>query len=130
MRRSENHLKHERIATFAFIITLVIALAAFYYVWQQNVTIGKTVAGVRSFACVQYLNQHKDAETCPELVAYVTATAPCCCWNPASTSRFKGKVQLYVPLPVGTDQTAECTSACASASRVLKNVGRCSWIEE
>lgn len=60
------HQKHERIAITAFIITLAISIMAFYYVYQQNVHFGRTVEGVRNYACAVYLRDHPQEKTCPD----------------------------------------------------------------
>ncbi len=60
------HEKHERLAITAFIITLAISILAFYYVWNQNVQIGRTIEGVRDYACTVYLRDNPTETSCPE----------------------------------------------------------------
>jgi hypothetical protein len=66
-RKPIKHQKHEKLAITAFIVTLAIAILAFYYAYQQNVQYGKTVAGVMSYACLQYLQANPSATSCPAM---------------------------------------------------------------
>ena len=44
-RRRNAHRQHERTAVFAFIFVLLIAVGAFYYIWQTQATYGRSAEG-------------------------------------------------------------------------------------
>ena len=54
-----NHRKHESMAITAFIITLAISIIAFYYVYQQNTSYGKTILGLQSYVASSYCREQK-----------------------------------------------------------------------
>lgn len=124
MRRVKQ--KHTKTAYVAFIITLAIAILALYYAWTTTPGYGKTIAGLQNYACVQWLKENPGQTTCPQFTAIETQKEFCCCYNPESTSRFQGKMEVYVD--VGQDPQASCAAKCAENARVLQNVGNCKWI--
>lgn len=66
-----SHQRHERMAVFAFLLALVIATGAFYYVWQANVQYGKTVEGVRSLGEIMWKRQQLQEMQSKEQAAIV-----------------------------------------------------------
>lgn len=78
---SMSHGRHERMAVFAFLLTLVIAAAAFYYVYQVNVQYGKTVAGVQALGEIMWKRQQMKLMTTqehPAIVQDFQAKGGCC----------------------------------------------------
>ncbi len=76
-----NHKRHERLAVFAFLLTLVIAASAFYYVYQVNVQYGKTVAGVQALGEIMWKRQQMKQMTTqehPAIVQDFQAKGGCC----------------------------------------------------
>lgn len=74
---SLNHQKHEKLAVFAFLLTLVIAAGAFYYIWQHNY--GLSVAGTQALAEIQWTRQQLQAEQPAQLSQdLLEMQLPCC----------------------------------------------------
>ncbi len=100
------HQKHETAALMAFIITVIIAGAAFYYVYQQNISYGLTIEGLRSYACAQYMRENPEEKDCPAFIAVQITETSCCC-------ETKGGFGLDTRAKVSVDATeAEETMAC------------------
>ncbi len=77
--RSVNHEKHEKIAVFAFLITLLIAAGAFYYIWQVQARFGLTVEGARSLGEIMWKRQQLEGQQPAQLSQDVLAMKwPCC----------------------------------------------------
>mgnify|MGYP007044044725 CR=1 FL=1 len=58
---------HERLAIAGFIISIILASAAFYYIYQVQVNYGRTIEGLRDYACVQWQKENcqKGEGNCP-----------------------------------------------------------------
>ena len=89
-----NHQRHERLAVFAFLLTLVIASGAFYYVWQVNAQYGRTVEGVRSLGEIMWKRQQLQEMQSKEHASAVQdfqAKNGCCIFiqNPQLGSQIK-----------------------------------------
>jgi len=76
-----NHEKHEKMAVFAFLLTLVIAAGSLYYVWQVNVQYGKTIEGTRALGEIMYkraLKEQMAQQEYPAAVQDFQAKNGCC----------------------------------------------------
>jgi len=51
------HKQHEKMAIFAFLITVLIAAAAFYYLWQVQVQYGRTIEGTQALGEIMLKRQ-------------------------------------------------------------------------
>ncbi|MEM3154760.1 MAG: hypothetical protein QW165_04320 [Candidatus Woesearchaeota archaeon] len=92
--KSVSHERHEKLAVFAFLLTLVIAAGAFYYVWKVNVEYGKTVEGVRALGEIMWKRQQLMQMQAQEQAAMVQdfqAKDGCCIYieNPWLGSQIK-----------------------------------------
>ncbi|MBW2969832.1 hypothetical protein KY309_03655 [Candidatus Woesearchaeota archaeon] len=130
MRRKS--VKHEKLATLAFVLAILIAVVAFYFVWQ-NIQYGRSLEGLQKYACVKYLQEHPGETVCPDFTLVQPQQIACCC-DTGGTSRFH-KYQAYASVPKTADDFAKaqaCTEKCSEGGpkASLINVGRCSWIEE
>lgn len=74
-----NHQKHEKLAVFAFLLTLVIAAGAFYYIWQVQTKYGLTIAGTQALAQIQWTRQQLEAEQPAQLNQELLEMKPPCC---------------------------------------------------
>lgn len=89
-----NHERHEKMAVFAFLVTLIITAGAFYYVWQVNTQYGKTVEGVRALGEIMWKRQQMQELQTKEQAAAVQdfqAKEGCCIFleNPSLGSQIK-----------------------------------------
>ena len=93
-------------AITAFIITLAISIIAFYYVYQQNVSVGKAAQDALAFACVQYLNANPEEKSCPAMV-----------YGGALESDF------FQGLKITKQRSGLCNenSVCTDIGRVMRN---------
>jgi len=76
-----NHEMHEKVAVFALLLTLVIAAAAFYYVWKVNASIGRTIEGTRALGEIMYkraLKEQMAQQEYPAAVQDFQAKNGCC----------------------------------------------------
>ncbi len=124
-------IKHEKLAIAGFVIALILAMVAFYYIYQ-NVQYGRSLEGLQRYACVQYLQQNPGESTCPEFVLIQPQNVACCC-DTGGTSRFH-IYQVYAQVgkdASDTEITQACSAKCTEGGprATLVNVGRCSWIE-
>jgi len=124
-----SHFKHEKLAMYGFLIALIIAVGAFYYIWQSTVEYGRSIAGLESFACAQYQRENP-GEPCPDFVLIQPELKVCCCETLSGTGRF-GKYAVEAPVPKDADEyTYEqtCMKACSHGGTFL-NTGNCKWVE-
>ncbi|MBI4145939.1 hypothetical protein HY489_01225 [Candidatus Woesearchaeota archaeon] len=131
-KEKKDHVKHEKIAIAAFVITLILAGGAFYFVWKVNLGFGRTIEGLRDYACIQYQKENCPGEQCPcpDFTLYIPEKKQCCCDLPGE-GRFS-KYGIYVDVPIGADQityTARCEEGCQKGGARVLNVGRCRWID-
>ncbi len=96
--------KQEKKAIAGFVIAVIIALAAFYYIWQAGIQYGRTIEGTRALGEIMWKRQQLQAEmpTVPEEL--MTKRAPCCVFveHPLRGSQLKVDVVegscVYDPL--------------------------------
>ena len=90
--------KHQKMAIAGFIITLVVAIIAFYYVWQMGVNYGKTIEGARALASIwekrKALQEQRPAEIPDKFLAM---RPPCCVYmqHPKRASSLKVDVPRH-----------------------------------
>ena len=124
-RKSMNHRKHEQVALVAFMLTVILATGALYYVWQQNISYGLTVEGLRAYACAQYMYENPRAKECPDFIAVQITETPCCC-------ETKGGFGLDTRAKVSVDateaeQTMACQERCEEHGTTFVTLGRCGF---
>lgn len=125
---------HERLAIAGFIISILLASAAFYYIYQVQINYGRTIEGLRDYACVQWQRENcADNEpncACPSFTLQIPEKKLCCCDLPGE-GRYS-KYGMYADVPLGADEVtyaARCAEGCAKGGARLLNTGRCRWIE-
>ncbi len=89
-------------AVFAFLLTLVIAAGAFYYVWQVNAKYGRTVEGTRALGEIMWKRQQLEQMTTSEHPAVVQdfqAKDGCCLYLESTQlgSQLKYDVKMGSP---------------------------------
>lgn len=107
MRRKSvknNDAKRQKIAIVAFILCVILAGAAFYYIWQGQ-TYGKTVEGVLKLAQIWEKRKALESEQ-PAVVSEVLqidARSGCCVWleRPSISS------QLLLNVPASSKKCYE-----------------------
>lgn len=92
------HKQHEKMAIFAFLITVLIAAAAFYYLWQVQVQYGRTIEGTQALGEIMLKRQQMQAEQAAMPEEFLATRAPCCVFleHPSRGS------QLKVDVPTGS----------------------------
>ena len=125
MRRKSVSQKQYKSVVFAFVVTLLISMGAFYFIYQQNVTYGKSVQGLQKYACAQYMRE-TGASSCPSFTVIQATYELCCC-------ETKGGFGLDVRAQVGVDATEAsraqaCTQACGEyGAKQFIDFGRCGF---
>lgn len=114
----------------AFVLTLAIAIMAFYYIWSQTAGYGKTVEGVYNFYCVQ--NQ-LDASECAAVksstkVSSVT-TESCGCFKETEQRGDRTTRSLVITQQVGTrfGKTDYATEIISSGIDATSPEAACDW---
>ncbi len=79
MKKRENHERHEKLALMAFLITIIIAGGAFYYIWQLQTQYGRTVEGAAQYAQAQAYREMWD-EWPAVHEQFKGTNGPCCVW--------------------------------------------------
>ena len=117
------HQKHEKLAMFAFLVTLLIAIGALYYMWQMSAQYGKSIQGLEAYAKVQWERDNPGVPY-PGMVIRQTTTEPCCC-------ETKGGRPLETYVTTGTSDTEEqrqgaCLKLCSDKYLAIgMGIGRC-----
>lgn len=72
--------RNQKIAIMAFVLTIILALGAYYHVWQGQ-TYGKTVKGARDLAEIWMKREamQKEVPSTPEMFS-MDADRGCCVW--------------------------------------------------
>lgn len=112
MKKHPTH-KQEKLAIFAFAVTLILAISAFYYIYNQQVQYGKTVEGLQKYFEAQWRREHP-GEPVPIVTFEQPETVGCCCQLP-SGGRFS-KFGIQEVLPKSADESIRvsiCQDACA-----------------
>jgi len=114
------HQKHERMAVAAFIITLAIAIIAFYYVYQQGRTQGQTIAGLRAYYCT---SEKLSEEECADITFVQPESITCCC-------ETQGGFALDTTTTVikeanEFEQVQACQNRCEELATTFVDLGRC-----
>ena len=111
MRRKS--VKHEKLAIAGFIVAIILAMAAFYFIYQ-NVQYGRSLEGLQRYACVKYLQENPGETTCPQFTLIQPQSAACCC-DTGGTSRYH-KYQIYAQVAKDAEEpeiVQACTKKCA-----------------
>ncbi len=126
-------VRHEKLAAAGFIIVLIIALGAFYYIWKTQIQFGRTIEGLRSFACSQWAKENKKpVSECPDIKLIQPETALCCCSTGSSGKFNKYEARVIVPKNSGEQAIIPvCNDKCSQggSKSYLVNAGNCQWIE-
>ncbi len=105
-----NHQKHEKLAVFAFLLTLVIAAGSFYYIWQVQAKYGLSLAGTQALAQIQWTRQQLEAEQPAQLNQELLEMQPPCCnylqhSKRAASLKITAKSKTYCYLDDLTQET-------------------------
>ena len=125
-------VKHEKLAVAGFVIAIILAMAAFYFIYQ-NVQYGRSLEGLQRYACVKYLQENPGETVCPQFTLVQPQNVACCC-DTGGTSKFH-KYQIYAQVAKDAEDpeiVQKCTEKCSEggSKASLINVGHCAWIEE
>ena len=117
------HGRHEKLAVFAFLFTLLLAIGAFYYIWQNQSPYGKTLEGLQLYWEAEWKRTHP-GEPLPVVVFEQPEKVPCCC---KTKGGFANDIWAVVPKGSSEEvQLAECIGTCEEKFHAQgMGLGRC-----